>query len=133
MIFVILGIAVLVVSFVIALTSLLREQQTFKEKPKIVEEEKAAVKEDKPSYKKPAEAFPKTKKQQVTYGEDSSLTDDRFPWEEPLKNFSPTQEQNRQDLEKEEEKVNLGQKLEGVFFVKPLVAKRKSQKESVSK
>ena len=125
MIFVILGIAVLVISFVIALGSLLREQQTFKEKAKVVKEDEAPAKEEKLSSKK-SEVNSKTKSHQIAYDEESGLVDDRFPWEAPLKNFSPTQEQSRQDLEKEEEKANVGQKLGGEISIGDLIRKRRN-------
>jgi hypothetical protein len=132
MIFVILGIAILVVSFVIALASLLREQQTFKEKPKIVEEDEAAAKEDKLSSKK-SEVEPEAKSHQMIHDEKSDLVDDRFPWEEPLKKSTPIEEQTSGIIEKEEEAGDFGPKLEGKFSMDGLVRKREDQKESASK
>lgn len=134
MIFVILGIAILVVSFVVAFVSLLREQKTLKENPKSVKEDELEVKEEKISIEKTQkrEAIPGTISQKVIHHEES-VTDDRLPWWELLKKSFPTEEEGQQVLENEEETTNFGHKLEGKVSIGDLVQKRKAQKDSASK
>lgn len=143
MIFVLLGIAILISSFVIALISLLREQQAAGQNPKkVIEEDKVPVKEAKISPKQsevnlnlPSHQEPHTEEPR------SNLIDDRFPWDEPAKRSSPVEEKDEAVWEPKEktieetadETVSGGQKLTGKFFVSGLDARRKSQKESVSK
>jgi hypothetical protein len=134
MIFVILGIAILAASFVIAFISLLREQKTLKENSKSVKEDELEVKVKKLSFKKTEEIeVPSIAKSQRIIHHEESGVDERFPWEEPPKKLSYLGEQNQDIIEEDEETTSFGQKLGGEISIGDLVQKRKAQKDSASK